>query len=163
MDNLNTIRSRCDLLLAAANVSGDKKRVDKLIEVQKFLSDDNCFSSVNEVDCTYFLLRLGYDFDEAKQIYDSFNTVQTVLGVLEYIDKNGNLHQFEAMLCPDVEDYYMFNNGLIFKFNNKSNKFYSLVDGDWVHNGGLQKKFYSSEYDYERIKYKIIEKKNSRK
>lgn len=159
MDDLNAIRSRCDLLLAAANVSGDKKRIDKLIEVQNFLKNDNCFNNTDEIDCTYFLLRLGYDFDEAEEIYNSFNKIQTVLGILEYIDKSGKIHQVEAMLCPMTEDYYMFDNGLIFKFDNRSNKFYSLIDGDWVHNGSLQKKFYSSEYNYQRIKYKIDEKK----
>jgi len=163
MDDLNVIRSKCDMLLAAANMTGDKKRIDKLLEVKKFLKQDNCFTNTNEVDCTYFLLRLGYDFDEAEEIYNRFNNISLVSGILEYVGKDGNLYQIETMLCPEIEDYYMFDNGLIFKFDNKNNKFYSLIDGNWVYNGSLQKKFYSGEYNYERIKYRINEKKTSRK
>ena len=158
MDNLKTVRNRCDVLLAAANVSGDKERINTLLEVQEFLKDDNCFVQADEFKFTYFMLSLGYNFDQLNKIYDYYNNIKTYSGILEYTDGDGNVFQEEAILCPDVEDYYMFDNGLIFKFDNRKNKFYSLIDGEWIYNSNLEKKFYDSEYDYERIQYKIIEK-----
>lgn len=163
MTNLKKIIERCDVLLAAANMSNDKKRIEQLNEIKKFLSDNNCFVNTDKIKCTYYLLRLGYDFDEADEIYDEFNKVQEFFGVLEYIDSNGKLFMQHAILKPNVEDYFMFDNGIIFKFDNKKNKFYLLLDGEWVYDGSLQRKFYSSEYSYVRLKYKIDEKKNSNK
>lgn len=163
MSDLKQLRDRCDMLLAAANVSGDTKRINQLNEIKQFLAREDSFLKVDQVKCIYFLVRLGYDFEEANEIYNKFNKIELLPGILEYTDNKGNVFQKEALLCPKIDDYYMFDNGLIFKFDNMEKKFYALINGQWVHDGSIQKKFYSSEYNYERIKYKINEKKNSNK
>lgn len=154
MDDLKTIRNRCDVLLAAANVSGDGILINRLNMVKDFLKDDNCFVGVDTKTARYNLLRLGYDFDQADEIYNYYNKVEVFSGLLEFSDNEGNLIQVEAMLSPSVEDYYIFDNGLIFKFNNKNNNFYYLSDGKWIYDAELQRKFYDSGYNYERIYHK---------
>lgn len=154
MDDLKTIRNRCDILLAAANVSGDAILINKLNKVKEFLKNDNCFVGVDTKTARYNLLRLGYDFDQADEIYNYYNKVEVFSGLLEFSDNEGNLIQVEAMLSPSVEDYYIFDNGLIFKLNNKNNNFYYLSDGKWIYDAELQRKFYDSGYNYDRIFYK---------
>lgn len=163
MDDLNIIRKRCDILLAAANNCGDKKRFDELKKIKKFLENDKCFMETDEFTVTYTLADLGYTLEQANDIYEYFNRVGILPGLLEYTDNEGNVIQIEAMLSPDVEDYYKFDNGNIFKFDNKKQKFYSLNNGKWVYDAELQRKFYDSGYNYERISYKITKKDSPRR
>lgn len=163
MYDLQTIRDRCNSLLAAAVISGDKKRIDELFEAKKFLEKDDCFVDADELKSMLILCDLGYSLSQTDEIYENFNKVEILLGFLEYIDKDGELIQVEAMLSPSIEDYYKFTDNLIFKFNKKNKKFYSLIDGEWVYDGDLERKFYDAEYDYTSIGYKIVMKDSPRR
>lgn len=161
MESLETIRNRCDILLAAAKTSNNEERVELLTRVKEFLKNDNCF--VGAYKYRYYLLALGYDFDQINEVYDYYNDIKVFLGLLEYTDKNGNVCQKEAMLCPSVEIYYIFDNGIIFKLNKNNHMFYSLVDGNWVYDVDVERMFYDAQYNYKPIKYSMIENDISKK
>lgn len=163
MDILQSIRSRCSMLLAAAVINDDKKRIKKLSEIEKFLKNDNCFVGASSIDSMYVLLELGYNLDQVNEIYNSFNQIDVLSGLLEYVDESGNVVSVEALLCPSIEDYYKFKDGMIFKFNKNEQCFYYLIDGKWKYNGELQRKFYDTSYDYDSIGYKIITKDSPRR
>lgn len=152
MYNVDEFRKKCDLLLDNAEKDGNQDCVDKFQRIKKFLSDDNCFVGARKVFVSFVLENLGYSDDEIKNIYNYFNGYEMVEGMLEYVDDNGNLVQYETLVNPKIESYYKFVKGSIFKYNAIENDYYSLFDDRWVYDGSIQRKIDDLGYDYDSIK-----------
>ena len=151
MYNLDTFRSKCDVLLKDAVDKGEQGSIDKYSEIKNFLSSDDCFRNADNLSIVYVLDSLGYNIDQTNEFLDIVKQIELFDGILEYTDNNGNLVQIETLVNPRFEGYYKFNKGPIFKYNSVDKKFYMLVDDIWVYDGGLDRRFDDSGSDYVSI------------
>ena len=67
-------------------------------------------NGARKVFVSFVLENLGYSSYEIKYIYNYFNEYEMVEGMLEYVDDNGNLVQYETSVNLKVESYYKFIN-----------------------------------------------------
>lgn len=158
MDDMMSIRSRCDILLENAIANNDQQRIKQMQAINKFLRNDNCFVAMDKEFCLFLLMQLGYSEEQAIQIYDAFNNVEFYDGTLEYVGDNGELVILNSLLNPEVEEYYRFVRGNVFKYNKMEDKFYAFSNGRWEFDADLERKFYDVGYDYVSIKCHINKK-----
>lgn len=76
-------------------------------------------------------------------------------GYFIYKGHNGKTFCQEAILDPDVEEYFRFDSGLIFKIVNDMSFYYLDGDGRWIHDGDLQRMFIDPQYSFIRIGYSL--------
>lgn len=166
MLNLEIIRQRSRELLILAEQENDPKKLARLLECSRLLQEDDCLSNRRKREplCSMLVTRLGFEPDEAYDFYEYLNHATEVWGELISTWSNGKEQAegkpVKALLNPEMEDYYQFESGRIFKVYDGTRFYYLDGDGNWVYDGSLQKRFYDSGYSYWRIKYRI-EKKDS--
>lgn len=161
MLDLDMIRQRCRERLILAELENDQKKRKRLLECEQLLREDDCFSNRRKREPLYQMLvtRLGFELDEAYDFYEYLDHATEVWGELIPIRWNGKEfvdgQPVKARINPEMEDYYQFETGRIFKVYDNLNFYYLNADREWVHDGSLQKRFYESGDSYWRIKYRI--------
>ena len=108
--------------------------------------------------CFSLFARLEFSVEEAYEFCHYMEDWTEVRGVLFRKHSDGRKIPEETILNPEIEDYFRFGTGAIFKLR-YAIAFYSLdCNRKWNRDGDLQRKFYSGKYDYDRIRYQITEK-----
>lgn len=160
MINLEDIRARCDELLKKAIDEDDKVRIESLRICKECFAEEDCFSDEKKhKNWLQVVFKLDLSRKEIHEFEDYLNSRTKVNGLLYIIGSDGKEYPKEVILDPKYERYYQFLPGPVCKKRFPYGgicETYVLFDGHWVHDGSLQRKFIDPGYDYEPLRYKIL-------
>lgn len=166
MITLEMMRSRYSELWKQAISANDEEQIGCLKKIAPFLQRDDALDPKNYcyLELGISLLTLKFDDKDAKAMLDNYvkaraewEESQYKKGLLRYKDDEGNAYAREAMLNPERERYYRFEDGTIFKIRDGTEYYWLDRDNEWSYDGDLQRKIYDAQYDYETIGYTMIE------
>ena len=165
MITLEQILEDCDRALRIATESGDALRVERLLKCKARFSDGKWFKRKTVADDTLWLgFCLDYPIDKIIKIREYLEDSFKVKGILYVLGSDGREYPEEVILDPEVEGYYQFlPHGPVCKIvtvNENVSQTYKLWDGEWVYDASLEKKFDDPGYDYETLRYEILERKD---
>lgn len=150
LPDLYTLRRKCKELYSEAVRSEDWQKACRLSFIQGYLRHDDCLLRRNwhQLAPSNFLPDLGYSREAILAAEERIEEKAKFKGKLQYTDKEGNVYTREAILDPDVEEYYAFEHFGFFKIH-KSMGFYSLNwDGEWEFDAEAERRYYDTQYDY---------------
>ena len=158
MLNLEMIRTRCRELLEIAIEEQNETKIRRLTELHTFLQADNCLSTHRNRDMarTALVVRLDFPYGEMDAFLDHLDAAACVPGLLYCSDETEQRVPVPAILDPEIEHYYQFSSGIIFKVRYETEFYYLSSDGRWIYDGGLERQFIDSQYPYTSLSYKLL-------
>lgn len=140
----STLRYKCHQLLRQAMEQKDIHRVRRLSFIEGYLRRSDCLLHKNW--CIQrpsdFLPDLGYDrqyvIEQERKIEEKYE----FRGKLQYYDYKGQLHTQEAILDPEVEEYYTDACSGIYKIRYGASFYFLKEDGQWVFTPEAGREYY---------------------
>jgi len=166
MVDIEFIRSRCDELLKQAIERSDEVQIERLKICKKVFAEDDCFSDDKmRKNWMHIAMNLELSYEETNEFREYLQNRTKVKGILYVSDSEGREYPVEVILDPKREAYYQFKNGPVCKKRFMNGGFYDtyvLFDGRWVYDGGLQRMFEDTGYDYDYLRCEILKKDKCR-
>ena len=157
MLDLERIRTRCREQLAQAEAEENEKMILRFRAIRQALQEDDCFSNrrKREKIRLAFIAWLDFPLQEKEEFLKKMEDAARRPGILLCPVGNGKTVQVNAILDPEIEDYYQFSNGIICKIREETS-FYYLRDGKWICDGDLQRWFEDPQYCCESLRYQLL-------
>lgn len=156
MLNLEIIRQRCEELLAQAEREKNLEKRKRFLEYRQRLQEEDCFSNARKRAQNCLMLPyLGFSLDEAYAYNTYMENATEVRGELLSKLRDGSEYPIKTVLNPEIEDYYQFDWGPVFKVRNGRESYYLRGNGVWERDLSLLRRMF--EGDYVRIPYRIVE------
>jgi len=166
MVDMEFIRTRCDELLSKAIEQGDEMQIERLQICKKAFAEEDCFSdNKRRRNWMHVVMNMELSHEEINEFREHLQNRTKVKGILYVLDSEGREYPVEVILDPKNEGYYQFKNGPVCKKRFMNGGFYDtyvLFDGRWVYDGGLQRMFEDTGYDYDYLRCEILKKDKCR-
>ncbi len=117
----------------------------------KLLQHRSWYADMEESNIRLILWRLGYSMKQGSEFVNTIAKPLQIRGHLIRSREDGTIFLTEAPLNPGAEEYYEFDDGLVFMYRNRS--YYCLRNGEWVYNAGLERMVGDAQYGYHRLSY----------
>ena len=161
MMNLNDLRARCDALLEQVLEGDDEAYAERLWELRERLEKKNCLSRGN-LSSTWkaAVKELKLTFSEQTELQAFIRQGEPVPGWLQFTDREGRQHRWEAPLDPLNESYFMLWGSVICKerWIGEFSETYVLKDGRWVYDASLERILTDTGYSLNSLRVILPEK-----
>lgn len=148
---LDEIRKQCNEQLKKAIEEQNWEKALFLSEIKGYIRRDDCLDRKNwrYFRPLVFIGYLGYSLTSIIEAEEQIREMLRFKGKLQYVDKKGKVYSREAMLDPEEEEYYFFENFGFVKI--RTWNFYSLNNkGKWEYDVDAERRYYDAQYTYHR-------------
>lgn len=150
---LEDIRNRAYTRLQQALADGDEKKAEAFDSLYEALKDDD-YLIKNRLITRLVLSALGYDGKEINQVIDYLVHKDDIKVLLEFVDAFRKFMQVETIINPKIEECYILEHTVIFKYNSFLDSYYRLQGDEWAHDCTLGNVVCDLRFSYEPLDWK---------